>query len=82
MGLELAWKRGFKNLIVQDGNKTVADALQGLPLKSKQGSSLARHILHLLQHFKEVRFIHIFRETIKCADFLAKLYLSNFDGCI
>jgi hypothetical protein len=54
MGLELAWKRDFKNLIVQDGKKTVADALQGSPLKSKQGSTLARHILLLLQHFKEV----------------------------
>lgn len=81
-GLDLAWNRGFKNLMVEVDNIFVIEALQSPSLKNKQGSTLVRHILLLLHHFEEVQFKHIFRESNQCADFLAKLILHNNDDCV
>lgn len=87
LGLELAWKHGFKKVIVQVDNKFVVDALQGSSWLLKQGSNLITHILLLLPHFEEVQFHCIFKEANQYADYLAKLDMSGsfevswFDEC-
>lgn len=77
LGWDLAWKHGFRKVIIQIENKTVVDSLSGASWSFKHGSILINHICRLLPLFQEMQFQHIFPEANLCADYLAKLSLSN-----
>lgn len=80
IGLDIAWKKGFKRLIIQVDNKFVVDVLTGSNLLQRHGSNLIRCILLLDKKFEALRFEHIYREFNCRADYLAKFGLSGLEG--
>ncbi|KAF2284850.1 hypothetical protein GH714_031242 [Hevea brasiliensis] len=75
-GLNLAWRRGCKKLIVECDNLEVISMLKGNMEPHAFCSSLIYSILDLVKRDWELDFRHIYREANKCADWLAQWAVS------
>lgn len=71
-GLELAWSRGFTKLLVEsDSLSTISILKRTEPANSKWVRHHIDAIWDLLRKPWCVRFVHVYREANKCADWLA-----------
>ncbi|KAK4262634.1 hypothetical protein QN277_028172 [Acacia crassicarpa] len=82
-GLQLAWNRGFRNVICESDSKLLVDLLNG-GLSNGSQSIVVLQIQQLMRYDWSLQLIHICREQNLVADCLAKDGLSNssiYDLC-
>ncbi|KAJ1415874.1 Ribonuclease H domain [Sesbania bispinosa] len=79
-GLELAWEKGHRRLIVE------TDSLEAIHLVNSPNNhnlycgDVVRHIQQMLRKDWQIQCTHVMREANLIADYLAKLHNSGVDG--
>ncbi|CAN1837252.1 Putative ribonuclease H protein At1g65750 [Linum perenne] len=73
IGLQLAWERGFKNVILELDSLAAVHSITGQsPLDSRHGP-IIHHIQEMWDKDWQVRVVHSYRESNHVADRLAHL---------
>ncbi|KAK2995401.1 hypothetical protein RJ640_029033 [Escallonia rubra] len=75
-GLQLAWKHGYRNVILELDSQIVARSLGSLAMDGGPHRHLIRECKKLLNQDWNCQVMHSFREGNKAADWLANLGLS------
>lgn len=80
-GLELAWNKGFKFLIVESDSHALISALTSVDNTKDGFCKLSRRVGSLQKHDWQLKFKHNFREGNKCADWIANkgIELQSYD---
>ena len=69
LALEQAKELGGENLKIQMDSELIVRQMQGrYKIKDSGLKILATEVLALIKHFKNVEFVHVFRESNKLAD--------------
>ncbi|KAL9426808.1 hypothetical protein AB3S75_033567 [Citrus x aurantiifolia] len=76
-GIDLAWKLGVKNLLVEVDSKCTIDLLANTSNSPNRLSSMIQSIRRLLDRDWHVCINHIYRETNFAADFLGNFAMSQ-----
>lgn len=79
---QIAIERGFTSVIIESDSLELEDLINKSQnqLLGKALHNIITDIKHLLNCLPHTRVIHCYRESNGCADFLAKLVLSNVIG--
>ncbi|XP_028751918.1 putative leucine-rich repeat receptor-like serine/threonine-protein kinase At3g53590 [Neltuma alba] len=80
-GLEIAWQKGFHQVIVESDSEVLIRMLRGKMTKGSFIPPVFRRILQMLERSWNVRICKVDRKANACADALAKLGFGLELGC-
>lgn len=81
-GLNEAWNRGYRQVILQVDNKSVVYAISGNSHHPCANSDLITSIIELRDRDWDVKIVHVFRESNSVADALANWAFSSSEHII